>query len=141
MLPKDNFYSLILEHRLPLSRKDKNVKQFLKDYYTNYIKSYKKALIRTENCALREECYKLLNEKTNVLEELCNDILKVFDYYDSADMLELYNHFEHMMGKISSLLLVRNIGGVGHERYKNYCRILAGKEDFNRLDLFHIPYF
>ncbi len=139
MLPKDNFYSLILEHRLPLSRKDKNVKQFLKDYYTNYIKAYKKALIRTENCPLREECYKLLSEKTNILEELCNDILKVFDYYDSADLLGLYNHFEDMMGKISSLLLVRNIGTIGHERYKNYYRIRAGKKDFNRLDLFHIP--
>ncbi len=139
MLPIDNFYSLILDYRLPLNRKDKSVKQFLKDYYTNYIKAYKKALKRTENCALREECYKLLDEKTNTLEELCSDILKVFDYYDSADMLGLYNHFDDMMEKILSLLLVKNIGTMGHERYKNYYRIRAGKEEFKRLDLFHIP--
>ncbi len=139
MLPKDNFYNLILEHRLPLNRKDKSVKEFLEDYYSSYIEAYKNALKRTEDCALREECYKLLDDKTTTLEELCNDILKVFDYYDSADMLGLYNHFAEMMEKISPLLFTRNIGTIGHERYKNYYRIRAGIEHFNRLDLFHIP--
>ncbi|HHV82796.1 MAG TPA: hypothetical protein GXX43_03925 [Tepidanaerobacter syntrophicus] len=139
MLPKDNFYNLILEHRLPLNRKDKSVKEFLKSYYSRYIKEYKNALKRTEDCALREECYKLLNDKTTTLEELCSDILKVFDYYDSADMLGLYNHFDEMMEKISALLVTRNIGTVGHETYKNYYRIRAGEEHFNRIDLFHIP--
>lgn len=139
MLPKDNFYNIILEHRLPLSRKDRSVKEFLEEYYSSYIKAYKNALKRTEDCALREECYKLLDDKTNILEELCSDVLKVFDYYDSADMLGLYNHFGHMMEKVSSLLLVRNIGTIGHEKYKNYYRIRAGKDEFDRLDLFHIP--
>lgn len=139
MLPKDNFYNLILEYRLPVSRGDKTVREFLEMYFSEYIAAYKKALLRTEDCALREECYKYLEGKTNMLEELCSDILKVFDYHDSADMLGLYNHFEDMMEKISPLLLVRNIGTIGHERFKIYYRIRAGKDNFDRQGIFHIP--
>lgn len=139
MLPKDNFYNLILKYRLPVSRKDKTVREFLEMYFSEYIAAYKKASLRTEDCALREECYKLLGGETSTIEELCSDILETFDYHDSADMLGLYNHFENMMEKISHLLLVRNIRTIGHERYKNYYKIRAGKDEFDRLGIFHIP--
>lgn len=139
MLPKDNFYDLILEHPLPVSKKDNTVKKFLEAYYLKYIEAYKNALFRTEDCALRIECYEMLNDKVIILEKLCDDILKVFDYYDSADMLGLYNHFGEMMERISPLLLTRDIGTVGYESYKDYYRIRAGRESFTRLDLFHIP--
>ncbi|MDD3230808.1 MAG: hypothetical protein PHE09_16570 [Oscillospiraceae bacterium] len=138
MLPKDNFYDLILTHRLPVSRGTQTVKAFLQAYFTEYIGSFKMALNRTEECTLREECYALLSSKVPILEELCADILSVFDYYDSADMKTLYTHFSTMMDKIEPLLFTKSIGNVGYELYRSYYRIRAGKDRFQRIDLFHI---
>lgn len=139
MLPKDNFYDLILAHRLPISRGEKSVREYLNSYFSNYIQEYKNALNRSDDCALRKECYLLLNSHVHVLEELCNDIIKVFDLYDAASMSQLYQHFSAMMSKITSLLVTRNIGTIGYESYKSYYRLRAGDKLFTRQDLFHIP--
>jgi hypothetical protein len=139
MLPKDNFYDLILTHRLPVSRGNMTVRKYLENYFANYIKAYKNALHRTVDCALRPECYALLNDQVSVLEELCDDILKIFDYYDAANMSVLYHHFSEMMNKIEPFLMTKNIGTVGYESYRSYYRIRAGEKAYTRKDLFHIP--
>lgn len=51
----------------------------------------------------------------------------------------MYNHFSKMMNKIEPLMSVKNIGNVGYESFKNYYRIRAGKDEYSRKDLFHIP--
>lgn len=139
-MPKDNIYDVILTHRLPVSRGAKPIDEFLELYLNEYIISLKKALLRTEECSLRKECYNLLSEKIPVITELCNDIHKVFKYYDTANMKLLYEHFSSMMKKIEGFLFVENIGNAGHESFKTCYRIRAGKEHYSRLDMFHIPF-
>lgn len=139
MLPNDNFYNLILSYKLPISRGKQPAKLFLKAYFQQYINSCKKALLRTDECDLDEACYTYIESKLPILEELCEDILKVFDYYDDGKMVEMYNHFSKMMNKIEPLMSVKNIGNVGYESFKNYYRIRAGKDEYSRKDLFHIP--
>lgn len=84
MLPNDNFYNLILSYKLPISRGKQPAKLFLKAYFQQYINSCKKALLRTDECDLDEACYTYIESKLPILEELCEDILKVFDYYDDG---------------------------------------------------------
>lgn len=139
MLPKDNFYNLILSYKLPISRGKLPVKVFLKQYFEQYICGLKNALIRTGECELDEECYEYIGSKLPVLEELCADILKVFDFYDMGEMIKMYNHFSDMMGKIEPLMSVKNIGNKGFESFRGYYRIRAGKEEYSRKDMFHIP--
>jgi hypothetical protein len=139
MLPKDNFYDLILTHRLPISRCNKSVKECLRGYFSEYIQAYKDALNRTDDCSLRAECYALLSNQVPVLEELCSNILKVFDYYDTANMSMLYQHFSEMMDKVSPFLVTDNIGSSGYGLYRSYYRLRAGESTFSRQDLFHIP--
>lgn len=139
MLPNDNFYNLILSYKLPISRGKQPVKLFLEDYFQQYIDGYKKALLRTDECDLDEACYTYIGSKLPILEELCEDILKVFDYYDEGKMVEMYNHFSQMMNKIEPLMSVKNIGNVGYESFKGYYRIRAGEDEYSRKDLFHIP--
>ena len=139
MLPKDNFYKLILSYKLPISRGKQPVKAFLKQYFEQYISRFKNALIRTDECDLDEECYSYIGSKLPILEELCADILKVYDYYDLGEMVKMYNHFSEMMNKIEPLMSIKNIGNVGYESFRGYYRIRAGKDEYNRKDMFHIP--
>jgi hypothetical protein len=139
MLPYDNIYNVMLVHRLPVSRNNQPIKEFLIEYYEEYIQSLKNALLRPSTCNLRDECYFLLEEKLPIIIELCRDIIKTFDLYDSANMQLLYAHFEQMMKKIEDYLYVENIGPVGHERFKNLFRIRPGEKEYSRLDMFHIP--
>lgn len=136
MLPKDNFYNLILTHRLPVTRGDQSVKEFLNTYFDEYVESFKTALDRTEECSLREECYMLLSKKVPILEELCSDILAVFDYYDSADMKTLYSHFSKMMTKIEPLLVTKNIGNFVPGRYDHIIAYVQEKKTFKELTCF-----
>lgn len=129
---------MILKHRLPITRGNKTVGQFLDAYFKEYIFALKTALHRTDDCALRKECYDLLSKSISIIEELCNDILKVFAYYDNANMTLLYEHFSTMMDKIEPFLFVKDIGKIGNDSFKSYYRIRAGKEQFSRLDMFHI---
>lgn len=139
MLPKDNIYDVILDHRLPVSRETKSISEFLDTYFEEYINSLKNALLRTEQCSLRKECYDLLNEKMPIIAELCRNINKVFEYHDNGNMSLLYRHFSSMMEKIEEYLFIENIGKIGSETYKNCYRIRPGKEHYSRLDMFHIP--
>ena len=136
---KDNFYKLILSYQLPISKGKQSAKVFLKQYFEKYINSFKDALERNDDCDLPEECYEYIASKLPMLEELCDDILKVYDYYDSGKMAELYSHFSEMMTKIEPLLSVKKIGNTGSWSSKKYYRIRAGKEDYDRKDMFHIP--
>lgn len=139
MLPKDNFYKLILSYKLPISRGKQPVKIFLKQYFEQYINRFRNALIRTDECDLDEECYTYIASKLPILEELCADILKVYDYHDSGEMVKMYIHFSEMMNKIEPLMSIKNIGNVGYESFRGYYRIRAGKDEYNRKDMFHIP--
>lgn len=139
MLPKDNFYNLILSYKLPISRGKIPVKVFLKQYFEQYIYRLKNALIRNDECELDKECYEYIGSKLPVLEELCADILKVFDFYDMGEMVKMYSHFLKMMNKIEPLISVKNIGNTGYETFRGYYRIRAGKEEYTRKDIFHIP--
>lgn len=59
---KGIIYNFILEYRLPVSRKDKTVREFLKIYFSDYVTAYKKALLRTDSCTLREEQFTILQK-------------------------------------------------------------------------------
>jgi hypothetical protein len=139
MLPYDNIYNVILTHRLPVSRNNQPIKEFLLGYFDEYIQSLKTALLRLSTCNLRDECYSLLEEKLPIITELCSDIIKTFNLYDSANMQSLYTHFDQMMKKIEDYLYVEDIGSVGHETFKNLFRIRQGESEYSRLDMFHIP--
>lgn len=77
---------MILTHDLPISRGQQPVGEYLYTYFKEYITSLKNALQRTDDCTLRKECYDLLSDKISIIDVLCNDILKVFEYYDTANM-------------------------------------------------------
>lgn len=139
MLPNDNFYRLVMSHTPSVSRGKSTVKKYLSQYFQEYIDCYKKALIRTDDCDLGEDCYNFLQTKLPILEELCNDILRVFEYYDSGKMVQMYNYFSEMMDKIEPLMSVKNIENVGFESFRLYYRMREGNTDFYRKDLFHIP--
>ena len=109
MLPNDNVFTVIKEHRLPLSRDCLPIADFLYKYFEEYIESIRLALRDTRNCFLRKEFYEKLSSKIYVIEELCNDISKIFQLYDSADMQNLHIHFDDLMCKIEKYLYIREI--------------------------------
>lgn len=140
MLPYDNIYTVIKEHRLPVSRDCLPISDFLKNYFEEYIQSLKLALKDTQKCFLRKEFYKNLSDKIYVIEELCNDILKIFRLYDSADMQNLYSHLDNLMNKAENYLFVREIDINKKNTIPNFYRIRVGTdESYSRKDLFHIP--
>ncbi|WP_461207767.1 hypothetical protein [Clostridium sp. DL1XJH146] len=139
MLPDDNIFNVILTHRLPVSRNNQTVKEFLKDYFDEYIQSLEKALIKSSNCFLRDECYSLVEEKIPIIRKLCNDIIEIFDLYDSANMKTFYSYFEEMMKRIEKYINIKNIRCIGNESFKNLFRIRSGENKYSRLDMFHIP--
>lgn len=134
MLPNDNIYNFITKYRLPLSRGDKGVKVFLQEYYGNYIKELKSASNRGEQSVLRKEAYDMISSHIQLIENLCGDIIKCFDYYDAAKMECLYKHFSEMMDRVLPYIYTSE-----YEDY-NFYRIRAGAQDkMERKDLFHIP--
>lgn len=138
MLPSDNIYNVILTHRLPVSRTNMPIKEYLLGYFDEYIQSLETALMRPSICNLRDECYFLLEEKIPVIKELCNNIIKIFDLYDSANMKSLYIHFDQMMKKVENFLYVETIGSMGNEKCNRLFRIRVGDKEYSRLDMFHI---
>lgn len=139
MLPYDNIYNVILTHRLPVYRKNQPIKEFLSDYFNEYIISLKNALLRRSTCSLRDKCYLLLEEKLPIITDLCSNIIKSFDLYDSGNMKSFYVHFDQMMKMVENYLYVENIGKVGHDKFKRLYRIRTGENEYSRLDMFHIP--
>ncbi|OFI06667.1 hypothetical protein CLOACE_08220 [Clostridium acetireducens DSM 10703] len=140
MIAKDNIYNVIITHRLPVSRNGKPIKEFLSGYFDEYIHALKFALHRTSECKLRVDCYSLIEEKLPIIIELCSNIIRTFDLYDSANMKVLYEHFDQMMKKVESYLYVEEIGPIGHEKFKSLYRIRQGENEYSRLDMFHIPF-
>jgi hypothetical protein len=122
-----------------VSRNNQPIKEFLSGYFDEYIQSLNNALLRTSTRKLRDECYSLLEKKIPVIIELCSDIIKTFDLYDSANMKSLYIHFDQMMKKIEDYLYIEKIGSRGHEKFKSLFRIRPGENEYSRLDMFHIP--
>ena len=134
MLPKDNIYNFITKYRLPVSRGDRGVKVFLQEYYEKYIKELKVALDRDEQSVLRKEAYDLILSHVQIIEDLCGDIIKCFDYYDAAKMECLYKHFNDMMNRVLPYIYTSECEN------HNFYRIRAGAQDkMERKDLFHIP--
>lgn len=126
MIAEDNIYNVIITHRLPVSRSDKPIKGFLSGYFDEHIHTLKSALQRTSECRLRIECYSLIEEKLPIIIELCSNIIRTFDLYDSANMKALYEHIYQVMKKIEDYLYVEEIGSIGHERFKSLYRIRPG---------------
>lgn len=139
MLPNDNIYNVILTHRLPIYRNNQPIKEFLINYFNEYIQSLKTALLRPSSCSLRDECYFLLEDKLPIIIDLCSDIIKTFDLYDSANMQLLYIHFDQMMKKIQDYLYIESIGKDGQDSFIRLFRIRTGENEYSRLDMFHIP--
>lgn len=140
MIAEDNIYNVITTHRLPVSRNGKPIKEFLSGYFDEYIHALKSALQRTSECKLRVECYSLIEEKLPIIIELCSNIIRTFDLYDSANIKALFEHFDQMMKKIEDYLYVEEIGSIGHEKFKSLYRIRPGVNEYSRLDMFHIPF-
>lgn len=140
MLPNDNVFTVIKEHRLPVSRNSLPIDVFLNKYFDEYIESLRLALKVTCNCFLSKEFYKKLSDKICVIEELCNDILKIYQLHDSADMQNLYSHLDDLMCKIEKYLYIHEIDITKNNIIPNFYRIREGNDkNYSRKDLFHIP--
>lgn len=135
----DKVYRLILSRRLPLARGNKTVKEFLRSYYNEFIDEYKSVLQRDENSILRKECYDNLERYLPTVEKICDDILLVFDLYDSGNMSKLYSHFSEMMTRVKNYLNIKSVDDKGYRIFRSLYRIRAGKETFSRKEMFHIP--
>jgi hypothetical protein len=140
MLPNDDIFTVIKEHRLPVSRNFLPIADFLKNYFKEYIGSLRLALKDTQNYFLSKEFYKKLSDKLNVIEELCNDILIIYQLYDLGDMQKLYNHLDVLMCKVEKYLFIREIDITKKNIIPNFYRIRVGNDkSYSRKDLFHIP--
>ena len=136
MLSRDKLYRFIANYknRLPFSRGDKTVKQFLETFYDGYISELKCISDnRDENCLFRQEAYDLVSSKINIIKTLCDDILQCLEYYDCAKMETLYRHFDEMMNKVLPYLYIEYISK------QNFYRIRTSSYELNREGLFHIP--
>lgn len=140
MLLNDNAFTVIKKYRLPVSRGCLPIDDFLKKYFQEYIESLKFALKDTSNCFLSKEFYKKFSDKIYVVEELCNDILKIYQLYNSADMKNLHSHLDNLMCKVEKYLYIREIDITKNNIIPNFYRIRADNDkNYSRKDLFHIP--
>lgn len=140
MFPTDNIYTAIKEHRLPVSREGQPIAKFLANYFEEYIESIKKASVYTKDCVLRNELYENLSNMLPLAEGLCEDIIKVYELYDSACMKDLYIHLNNMMSKIEHYLFIFEINAASKNKLPSLYRIReCNGEIYSRKDLFHIP--
>lgn len=136
MSSQDKLYQFIANYknRLPFSRGNKPVKQFLREYFNGYINELKRVSSnRDESCLFRQEAYDLVSSKISVIEKLCDGILRCLEYYDCAKMETLYRHFDEMMNAVLPYLYIEHVSD------QNFYRIRTSSYALNRKDLFHIP--
>ncbi|WP_139164800.1 hypothetical protein [Clostridium gasigenes] len=123
----------------PLDRGQLEVKDFLTIHFESYIEDIKLALNSNDDKKF-EGVYLSLEKELSVIKDLCNDIIGIFESYDSAKMLDVYTKFESMMNKIEKYLNIKSLSKAQENtiRYNLY-RIRLGSEKYDKKGLFHIP--
>lgn len=139
IMHKDDIFSVILKHRLPVQRNNQTVKEYLSSYYIEYIDAIDKAVNNTSEKFLQDSCYDSLKEKAPQIKILCEDIVQVLSLYDGPDIIALHATFDIMMERIKRYLFVNEVGSVRSMEYGQMFRIREGIRQYQRKDLFHIP--
>lgn len=133
MLPKDPVFTVINNHRLPVNRKGIPIKTFLKTYYEDYIENINSAIKNLEDKFLSKEFYEKLKSHLPIIKDLTRDILDIYDYLDSSDMVETSKKVDCLLDNIKGYLYTKkNIN-------PDFYRIRPDNLNYTRKDLFHIP--
>lgn len=134
----DPVLKLIKEYRLPISRDEKSVKDYLDNYFENYIESLSAAANIDHNRLMRDEFYESLKSKLEMIKRLANGIIDVLEAYDSADMRLTYEKLNKILDEVKDYLYLKDFGNTTHG--PDFYRIRIGDSQYSREELFHIPF-
>jgi hypothetical protein len=133
----DPVLKLIKEYRLPISRDEKSVKNFLTNYFKNYIESLSAAIVTGKNRLMRDEFYISLETSIKTVKRLADGIIEILDAFDLAEMKLTYEKLNEILFKVKDYLYLKDFG---NSRYvPDFYRIRIGSSQYSREDLFHIP--
>lgn len=122
----------------PVSRGDKTVKEFLQDYYDQFIIDYKGILESKDDTVFSKDvCFNAFHKALPMVEETIRHILEVLDYYDEGKMTKERNSFNALMDRIAGQLYIRIIDS--KDEYRNLFYRIRNEKCEERKDLFHIP--
>lgn len=134
----DPVLKLIKEYRLPLRRDEKSVKDYLNNYFGNYIESLSTAVNVNHNRTMRDEFYDSLKSKLDMINRLTTGIIEVLDAFDSAEMKFTNEKLNEILFDVKDYLYLKDFGNIKY--VPDFYRIRVGNSRFLREELFHIPF-
>ncbi len=136
MLPPDNAYTAMKKHKLPLTKNNEPITEFLSCYYDEYNNDLNTAISSKDKRFLQDGFYNKLSNLLPLIKESCDSIIKLLELYNGANLKKIYEHLSISMDKIKCYLYTQTIP---RENYNFYRIRPSDNGEFNRKELFHIP--
>lgn len=137
----DALLELIKKYKTPLNRGNQSSKDYLKSLYSSYVNDLKQALNPKLNILYGESICIKLNEKMDLIESLCEDIVGIYLLYDEGQQAKASIRAFNCFDSVKSDLMMRYTGAW---RKEWYFRIRSFNDEspysLVRKELYHVPY-
>lgn len=142
MYKEDDLYQVLLKYDFDLFRGNKGIAEYMEEHLNQY---YSDIVEATEgnNPFLGEEFVKLLKEKLDLLNEICQEIPSILKTYDNGLIKETYIKSEELFEKVKDYFIARFSW---RENTGSFCRIRQGDFRINdpseskkrKTEMFHL---